>query len=271
MGQHVLDASQFSEFSEFGSPTLTRAPGMMQNPGTMTDVAKRIIVALDTSSEEQALEWVRTLGSGCGAFKVGMQLYAAAGPQIIGKIRDLGGEVFLDLKLHDIPSTVAKATEALVRLEPLMLNYHALGGAQMLRGAADAAQGLCAKSGLRRPLLLAVTILTSHDQRSLREINLHAPVAQQVASLAHLAKTAGMNGVVASAQEVSLVKQACGLGFVVVTPGIRPASATPDDQSRTMAPADAVASGVDYMVIGRPITHAPDPLRALEAIVNSVA
>jgi len=231
---------------------------------------KRIIIALDTSSENLALEWVRLLGPACGAFKVGMQLYAAAGPQILGRIRGMGGEVFLDLKLHDIPTTVAKATDALVPLQPLMLNFHALGGSAMLRTAADAARKACEQSGLRRPKLLGVTILTSHDQASLGELNLHQPISDQVRHLALLTQAAGLDGVVASAQEVRIVKEACGAGFLVVTPGIRPASSSADDQSRTMTPAQALEHGIDYMVIGRPVTHAQDPSAALKEIVESL-
>lgn len=228
---------------------------------------KRIIVALDTSSESQALEWVRVLGPRCGAVKIGMQLYASGGPQIVRKIRDSGAEIFLDLKLHDIPTTVAKATQALMPLEPLMLNFHALGGVKMLLEAADAAKSSCEKQRLRPPILLAVTILTSHDETSLQTIGIAGPIPDRVTRLAVMANEAGLDGVVASAREVALVKQACGARFTVVTPGIRPSSASVDDQARTMTPAEAVAAGVDYMVIGRPITHASDPVRALEDIV----
>lgn len=231
---------------------------------------KRIIVALDTSSEEQAMEWVRTLGPRCGAVKVGMQLYAAAGPRVVGKIRQAGAEVFLDLKLHDIPTTVARATQALIPLEPLMLNYHALGGSKMLCEAAEAAKSFCERLNFRHPLLLAVTVLTSHDAESLHEVNLHAPIPDQVRQLACIAQTAGLDGVVASAQEVRLVKEACGDHFRVVTPGIRPATAGVDDQVRTMTPAEALAAGVDFMVIGRPITHAPDPAAALDQIIREM-
>ncbi len=237
---------------------------------TVMQPKERIIIALDTSDESQALGWVRQLGSNCGAFKVGMQLYAAAGPQILRKIRDLGREIFLDLKLHDIPTTVAKATEALISLEPLMLNYHALGGREMLRKAAEAARTSCHKKGLRCPRLLGVTILTSHDQASLNEMNLRTPLPDQVRLLAQMAHDASLDGVVASPLEVQIVKDACGKSFLVVTPGIRPMSASPDDQSRTMTPSQALSAGVDYMVIGRPVTHAPDPEAALEGIVQSL-
>ncbi|MBI2836771.1 MAG: orotidine-5'-phosphate decarboxylase [Acidobacteria bacterium] len=232
---------------------------------------KRLIVALDTSSESQALEWVRLLGPRCGAVKVGMQLYASGGPQIVRTIRDAGAEIFLDLKLHDIPTTVAKATQALMPLEPLMLNFHALGGVTMLGEAAEAAKSLCEKQRLRPPILLAVTILTSHDETSLRTIGIAGPIPDQVTRLAVLSKGAGLDGVVASAREVALVRQACGAQFTVVTPGIRPSSAAVDDQVRTMTPAAAIAAGVDYMVIGRPITHAPDPVRALEDIIAGLS
>lgn len=231
---------------------------------------ERIIVALDIDSESKALEWARTLGPRCGAVKVGMQLYAAAGPQIVGKIRDAGCEVFLDLKLHDIPTTVAKAAQALLPLEPLMLNLHALGGRKMLADTAAAVRSTCEKTRLRKPLLLAVTILTSHDSVSLAEVDLRAPIAEQVRRLSSLAYSEGLDGVVASAHEVAIVKEACGVHFKVVTPGIRPATASVDDQVRAMTPAAAVAAGVDYMVIGRPITGAADPLAALEAIVREI-
>lgn len=232
---------------------------------------RRIIVALDTASESEALGWVRALAPSCGAFKVGMQLYAAAGPQIVSKIRAVGGEVFLDLKLHDIPTTVAKATQALMPLEPFMLNFHALGGGAMLRAAADAAREGCEKLRLRRPKLLGVTVLTSHDAPSLEEIALVEPIPALVRRLARLAADAGLDGVVASAREVRDVKEACGSSFVVVTPGIRPAGASLDDQSRTLTPAEAVRAGVDYMVIGRPVTHAPDPPAALDAILREIS
>jgi orotidine-5'-phosphate decarboxylase len=180
-------------------------------------------------------------------------------------IQKYGGEVFLDLKYHDIPNTVAMATVEAARLGVSLCNLHALGGYEMMARTMEALQKECVQG--HRPRVLAVTILTSSTEETLRQVGIEAAVPEMVVRLASLAKKAGVDGVVASPQEVPLIRQACGDGFLIVTPGVRPAFAAADDQKRIMTPAEAIAQGADYLVIGRPISAAADPVAAVEAIV----
>ena len=221
----------------------------------------RIVVALDFSSADAALNFCERIQPGMCRLKVGFELFTAAGPLLVERLVAKGFDVFLDLKFHDIPNTVAQACAAAARLGVWMLNVHALGGRKMMQAARDAVE----KSG-RRPLLIGVTILTSHSAGDLDEIGLGNDPALQVLRLAHLAQDAGLDGVVCSAQEAARLRGELGHDFCLVTPGIRPAGAAAGDQQRVMTPTQAVAAGADYLVIGRPITQAADPMTVLAAI-----
>lgn len=224
-----------------------------------------VIVALDQPTGDEALALARTLrGTGC-AVKVGKELFTAEGPAIVGRLADLGLPVFLDLKFHDIPNTVAGACRAAARLGAWMINVHASGGRDMLLAARDAVAAEAA-----RPLLIAVTVLTSLDRARLAEVGLDVEPAAQVARLAALTRECGLDGVVCSPQEIATVKR-LGREFLAVTPGVRPAGSAQDDQQRVATPADAIAAGADYLVIGRPITRAASPAGAVAAIAASIA
>ena len=220
-----------------------------------------IVVALDYADATSALQLVERLDPALCRLKVGKELFTAAGPQLVEKLIAKNFGVFLDLKFHDIPTTVQKACEAASRLGVWMLNVHASGGTAMMQAAREGV----AKSG-RQPLLIAVTVLTSMNQTALKEIGVEDELQNQVLRLASLTKQAGLDGVVCSAQEAQLLKNQLGEDFCLVTPGIRPKTASLDDQSRVVTPSQAVALGADYLVIGRPITQAADPLQALQAI-----
>lgn len=223
-----------------------------------------IIVALDYANGADAIATARALaGSGC-AVKVGKELFTAEGPAIVGRITELGLPVFLDLKFHDIPNTVAGACRAAAGLGAWMINVHASGGRDMLVAARDAVA-----ASTTRPLLIAVTVLTSLDRPRLAEVGLDVEPAAQVARLARLTHDAGLDGVVCSPQEIAVVK-ALGRGFLAVTPGVRPPGAAQDDQQRIATPAAAVAAGADWLVIGRPITRAPAPAAAVAEIAASL-
>lgn len=228
----------------------------------------KIIFALDVEGLEPAKHWVETLSGRVGMFKVGKQLFTACGPDILRLIRDRGIGVFLDLKYHDIPNTVAMATVEAARLGVQLVNLHALGGYEMMARTMESLHREC--TGRARPNVLAVTILTSSTDDTLREVGIDRPVTEMVVRLARLARKAGIDGVVASPLEVSPIREACGPDFLVVTPGVRPATAAKDDQQRVMTPAEAVRAGADYLVIGRPIAAAPDPAAAADAIVAEI-
>jgi orotidine-5'-phosphate decarboxylase len=232
----------------------------------MNDVKKRLIFALDVDNFEEAQFWVERLAGKVGVFKVGKQLFTRCGPEVVRMAAE-GGEVFLDLKYHDIPNTVAKAGLEAVRLGVRMFNVHALGGQEMMRALVAAVDTVAPRGTPGRPLLLAVTILTSSNDATLREIGIDRPVSEMVPRLAELAKKAGMDGVVASPQEVGLIRAVCGEDFVIVTPGVRPTFAAQDDQKRVTTPAEALQAGADYLVIGRPISAAADPAEAAERIL----
>jgi orotidine-5'-phosphate decarboxylase len=223
----------------------------------------RLIVALDVADAAAARTMVDRLAGHVGMFKIGSQIFTAAGPDFVREIIARGEKVFLDLKFHDIPNTVAGAVSAAGQLGVALVDVHALGGKEML----EAAVGALPAMGIR---LLAITILTSHDEASLGSIGVSGSVADGVRRLALLAKGAGADGVVASPQEVAVVREACGKDFLIVTPGIRAAGATRGDQARTATPAAAVAAGADYIVVGRPILEAHDPAAAADAIVREL-
>jgi len=228
---------------------------------------ERLIVALDVGDLGEVKELVKLLASEVGMFKVGKQLFTHAGPQAVRLIQELGGEVFLDLKFHDIPNTIAKAAVEATRLGVKMFNVHASGSLEMMRATAKEARRVCHQQNLRKPIMLAVTVLTSLNQDDLKRVGVDGRVADQVVRLALLTKEAGMDGVVASPHEVADIRSACGRRFVIVTPGIRPRDAGRNDQQRVMTPADAIQASVDYIVVGRPILAAKDPVAAARKII----
>jgi orotidine-5'-phosphate decarboxylase len=229
-----------------------------------------IIAALDVPSAEAALCLARDLAPVVGGFKIGSELFTAAGPDIVKKIRDTGASVFLDLKFHDIPNTVAKAVAAAVRLDVQMLTVHAAGGPAMLRAAEESAVETARTLGRSEPLVLAVTILTSMDNNELGEIGMPPNVGHQVERLAQLAARVGMRGLVCSPLEIANLREMIPAEMQLVTPGIRTGMEAADDQKRTLAPCEAIEAGANWLVIGRPIYAAHDPLAAARAIWNSL-
>jgi len=223
----------------------------------------KIIVALDYPQAAPALELARRLQPALCRLKVGKELFTAAGPQLVEQLQRLGFEIFLDLKFHDIPNTTAQACKSAAALGVWMVNVHALGGRRMLEAARAALAHV-----ERRPQLIAVTILTSLAQDDLHDIGIESTPAQMVSRLARLTQACGLDGVVCSAQEAAILRSQCGADFRLVTPGIRPAQAAVDDQARIMTPSAALAAGASYLVIGRPITQAPNPLQALRDILK---
>ena len=231
-------------------------------------IRDRIIVALDVDSAEKAREISRELAGHVGAFKVGLQLFTLAGPEFVRELTAAGHRVFLDLKFHDIPNTVAKASVEAARLGVWMFNVHAAGGSEMMKRAVDEVNNVCAAERFERPLMIAVTVLTSSNADTLHETGFGGKVDEQVIRLARLAESSGMDGVVASPREVTSIRSAITrTNFLTVTPGIRPETATNDDQKRVTTLRQALAGGSDYAVIGRPITQAADRLAAVEQIV----
>jgi orotidine 5''-phosphate decarboxylase, subfamily 1 len=237
---------------------------------TYEQAAGRIMVALDYPEAAGAEKLLRELEGIPCYMKVGMQLYYAAGPAFVKALKERGYSVFLDLKMHDIPNTVKGGANSITKLGVDMFNVHAAGGRTMMEAALEGVEAALA-AGSRRPTVIAVTQLTSTSQAVLNdEIGIAGPVEEAVLRYARLAREAGLNGVVASPQEVVAIKAACGSEFQTITPGIRPAGADIGDQSRIMTPAQAITAGTDYMVIGRPITAAPSPREALESIIKEL-
>lgn len=226
-----------------------------------------VVVALDFENKAQALNLVSQLDPQLCRLKVGKEMFTHFGPELVKELQQRRFDVFLDLKFHDIPNTVAKAVKAAADLGVWMVNVHASGGSKMMSAARES----LVTYGTEKPHLIAVTVLTSMEQSDLTELGISLTPAQQVLKLAALTQQAGLDGVVCSAQEATLLKQQFGKDFMLVTPGIRPTSSSQDDQKRVMTPSQALAVGVDYMVIGRPITKAADPLAALNAIVREIA
>lgn len=235
---------------------------------TRDEARSKIIFALDVNEFSDVEKWASLLATHVGMFKIGKQLYTACGPAAVRMIQKCGGEVFLDLKFHDIPNTVAMATLEGARLGVKLVNLHALGGYEMMARTMETLDKEF--KGDERSKVLAVTILTSSTEETLREVGIDHPVQDMVVRLAKLAKKAGIDGVVASPQEVSLIREACGEKFLIVTPGVRPSFAEVNDQKRIMTPAEAVRAGADYLVIGRPISAAPDPVAAAEKIIEEI-
>jgi orotidine-5'-phosphate decarboxylase len=232
----------------------------------VTPTDPRVIVALDFANPIHALALVDKLDPAACALKVGKEMFVVAGPEPVRWMIERGFRVFLDLKFHDIPNTVAQACAAATRLGVWMLNVHAGGGRAMLEAARSAVAETAAGHGKPRPLLIAVTVLTSLSDTDLHDIGVHRSAAHQALGLAQLSAACGLDGVVCSAVEAPTLRAALPAGFRLVTPGIRPAGSAKDDQARIITPEAAVANGADYLVIGRPITQAPDPLAALSAI-----
>lgn len=232
---------------------------------------ERLVIALDVGSDSEALAIVAELKDSVGMFKVGHQLFTAYGPDIVRRILGMGGRVFLDLKYHDIPNTVAKAAAEAVGLGVSIFNVHSLGGLDMMKAAAEAATEAAGKYGLPRPVVLAVTVLTSLDEKSLRrELKITRSLQREVVHLARMARRAGLNGVVASPQELRALRRAVRGDFVILTPGVRPAWAGMDDQKRVMTPGEAVMAGADYIVIGRPVLTAKDRKAAVGKILEEM-
>ncbi len=235
---------------------------------TLIEARKKIIFALDVHGLDDIDRWAEALAGKVGMFKVGKELFTSCGPTAVKAVQRHGGQVFLDLKYHDIPNTVASAMCEAARLGVQLVNLHALGGAEMMETAVAAVQKEF--SAAERPRLLAVTILTSSTAETLRQVGIEHSVQDMVVRLARLAKASGMDGVVGSPLEIGLIREACGPDFLIVTPGVRPSFAAVDDQKRIMTPAEAASSGADYLVIGRPIAKAADPVQAAERIAVEI-
>ncbi|MDH4196574.1 MAG: orotidine-5'-phosphate decarboxylase [Candidatus Aminicenantes bacterium] len=236
---------------------------------TTADLARKVIIALDVKGREEAYDLAAKLREAL-VFKIGLELFTAEGPTLFKKFRALRKEIFLDLKLHDIPNTVAGAVASGMRHGVRMMTIHASGGREMMARAAERAREAAASANAPRPILLGVTVLTSLRGPDLAEVGMDADVEAQVRRLAGLAKTAGLDGVVCSPQEIEALRHDFGRDLVIVTPGIRPAWAAQQDQKRTMTPGEALAKGADYLVIGRPVTGAPDPREAFLRVVEEL-
>jgi orotidine-5'-phosphate decarboxylase len=238
----------------------------------MVPGSEKIIVALDTPRVDQAAAWVRHLTGYVGAFKVGLEFIHDAGPEGIRAVQEAGASrLFFDGKFSDIPNTVAGAVRSSCQLRPWLLNVHAMCGSAAMRAAVQAADDWEARSLESRPLVIAVTVLTSLDQGALAEIGVAGTVEEQVVRLARLAQDCGLDGVVASPLEIDAIRRACGPDFLIVTPGVRPRGSATHDQSRVATPGEAVQAGADYVVIGRAITGAPEPKAAAAAIAAEIA
>ena len=232
---------------------------------------RQLIFALDVASLKEVDHYVALLADEVGLFKVGKQLFVHAGPEVVRRIHTKGGSVFLDLKFHDIPQTVASASVEAARLGVKMLTLHASGGVDMLQQAHRAVRSVCRAEQLTRPTLLAVTVLTSLGRDDLKQVGVSAGPATQVVRLARLAQQAGIEGLVASPREITAVRRACGDKLTLVIPGVRPQGSTADDQKRILTPPQAMQAGANYLVVGRPIRDATDPRQAARDIVTDMA
>jgi orotidine-5'-phosphate decarboxylase len=236
-----------------------------------TSVKNRVILALDTESLQEAQALVDELGEFIGVFKIGLQLFCNAGTAVFDFARERGVKLFFDGKFHDIPNTVAKASAAVAAQGVYMFNVHAGGGADMMRAAVKNGREAAKKAGFEQPMILAVTVLTSIGSKALNEeLGVPGDVEEQVKRLAVLARECGMDGVVASAAEAAAIRAACGPDFRIVTPGVRPSWAATDDQVRIVTPGEALKNGADFIVVGRPITHAPDRREAAQKLLSEL-
>jgi orotidine-5'-phosphate decarboxylase len=261
--------------------TADERPGASSNPQSAirnpqskdprSAIRNPLAVALDVASPDQALSLVERLRGVAGMFKVGKQLFTAAGPEIVRKIIAMGEHVFLDLKFHDIPNTAAMAGVEAARLGVSVFNVHSMGGSKMMRAVNEAVTETAERERITRPLILGVTVLTSHNQDSLKEVGIDRKLEDEVVNLAKLCVASGLDGVVASPLEIAPIRSAVeDSGFVILTPGVRPAGASLDDQSRVMTPAEAILAGANFLVIGRPITAATDPVAASRKILDEI-
>ena len=240
------------------------------DPATI-DAKDRVIVALDVETAAEARKIIDEIGAQAGAFKIGLQLFTSAGASFVRETAEKGIKVFLDVKFHDIPNTVAKASMEVARFGVWMFNVHAAGGAEMMRRTGEAVSEFCEKENLAKPKIIAVTVLTSANQETLSEMGVEREIDSQVVNLAQLTSKCGLDGVVASPHETPLIRRNLeNQDFIVVTPGIRPDFATNDDQKRVMTPKQAIEGGADYLVVGRPIVGAENKLKALESILREI-
>ena len=231
----------------------------------------KIIVALDVATAAEARRIITELRGEVGAFKIGLQLFTSEGASFVRETVDAGIKLFLDVKFHDIPNTVAKASIEVARLGVWMFNIHTLGGAEMMQKTVEAVREVCDEENLRQPKIIGVTVLTSANREALREVGIEKEMSEQVLNLARLAANCGLDGVVASPHEVEAIRAGIDKkDFLIVTPGIRPGFATNDDQKRVMTAKEAIATGADYLVIGRPITQAENRIEAVRKIVGEV-
>ncbi len=233
------------------------------------ETAKKIIIALDVRNESQAVEAVSRLDSAV-LFKIGLELYTAEGPSVVRKVQAMGKDIFLDLKFHDIPNTVAGAVRSVCGHSAAMTTIHTSGGGRMMAAAAEEARKYQETTGKPKPILLGVTVLTSLKEEDLAEVGLSVKVQDQVVRLASLAMKSGLDGIVCSPQEIEPLRRELGKDLLIVTPGIRPVWAAAQDQKRIMTPAEAIEKGADYLVIGRPITAAPSPEEAFLRILEEI-
>lgn len=230
-----------------------------------------LLCALDTTSPDAAFQLAAKLATSIGGIKLGLEFFSACGPDGVAHVAGAGLPVFLDLKLHDIPNTVAKAIHAVMPLRPFIITVHSGGGPAMMTAAAEAATAAALTVGCRRPLMIGVTILTSLDESDLKAVGLSTPIEAQVVRMARLAQKSGLDGIVCSPLEIAAIRKACGPLFKLVVPGIRPRGSAVGDQKRIMTPAQAVALGADYLIIGRPITQADKPEQAARDIIEEIA
>ncbi len=232
---------------------------------------ERLVLALDVDDFKKADELVGKLSDYVGVFKIGNQLFTAEGAKVVNMVNERGGKVFLDLKFHDIPNTVARAAEVAVKLGVYIFNVHTSGGYEMMKAAEEATKKTSFALGINKPLILGVTLLTSINQEILeKEIGIKKRLGEQVVHLAKLAKAAGLNGVVASSWEIKEIRKAFGEDFIILTPGIRSAGKSSDDQKRVMSPQEAIKLGADFLVIGRPIRNAANPVEAAKEILREM-
>jgi orotidine-5'-phosphate decarboxylase len=228
---------------------------------------EKVCLALDVSTRREAMDLVRSLHELAGMFKVGMELFTAEGPSVVREIVEAGGKVFLDLKFHDIPNTVKSAAVGAARLGVSMMTVHTAGGTAMMQAVA---KELVGKFGAAKPIVVGVTVLTSLDEKALGEVGIASGMDAQVLRMARLAESSGLDGVVCSTREIQMIRGAVGRGFKIVSPGIRLAGQAADDQQRTATAKEAIASGADYIVVGRAVTNAPNPREALEALIQEL-
>lgn len=253
------------------NPENIRPKKALRFRGCRMAAKEKIILALDVSDVEYARELVNKFKEYVEIFKVGLELFTAAGPGVVEEINRMGKKVFLDLKFHDISNTVIKAALNATRLGIYMFNLHASGGTEMMRRCRESVVDLCLKENLRRPLILGVTVLTGLTQEVIKgELGIQHSLRTHVKQLSKLSRESGLDGVVASGHEVALLRSHFGKNFLIVTPGIRTSWSPPDDQQRTMTPRQAIREGADYIVLGRAVLNQPDPFKALELITTEI-